>query len=108
MPRHGLNPIIRTMRDFDDGDAWGNAMAWAFGVAETLEYLGFPVPPEMEYRCSPLGPVLEREPDSFPDCEVLAYFDSEPYPQAAADTIYRAGQILNRYLGVLDRAGLSY
>lgn len=95
------------MRMDDTEDPWGTAMQHSFAIAEALTYLGWEhyVPAETEFRCSPLGPALDREPDQYPDCLYAADLQSGVM---TADEANRTLKVLHRYLRLLKYAGMDY
>ena len=83
---------------FGDGDPWGSAMTWWFSVADEIHFnRSFAVPAAWRFRPSPLGP--SNDPDAF---------ETEAVQAASDEALMKFGAVLNRYAGVLKRAGKDY
>lgn len=87
----------------DDGDPWGNAMQFRFGIAELVYRYG-DVPEHWEFEPG-LSANETPEEDSFPDSE-LEYLYQNGY--CTLDDMIKTGNILKRYTDHLDNKGLSY
>jgi len=80
------------------GDSWGTAMQWFFTIADELYFeREITVPSEWEFRPSPLGP--SNDDDDLTTQMVRGYDD---------ETLVAFGNILNRYVRFLKRAGKYY
>ena len=91
--------LMHEFRIAQSGDWWGDTMHWWFTVAEEI-YLNRPdleVPPAWRYRQSPCG--AQNDPDDYVTADVQSTDD---------ESLMRFGRALNRYAGILDRAGASY
>jgi hypothetical protein len=93
----------------DPDDRWGHAMAWWFGVAETLHAMDEDIPDAWQFRPSPmnenrtLADVAASE--EWPDTQIAEYVQDGTY--SATDLIH-AGNVLSRYANILQRAGMAY
>jgi hypothetical protein len=80
------------------GDKWGHTMSWLFHIADELyHHRETPVPDDWGFRPSPLGP--SNDPDSY---------ETECVAEATDEELVRFGNVLNRYAGLLKRAGRDY
>jgi hypothetical protein len=80
------------------GDAWGNAMNWLFHIADELYHNRLtPVPDDWGFRPSPHGPT--NHPGDY---------ETECVAEASDEDLIRFGNVLNRYAGLLKRAGHDY
>lgn len=78
-------------------DPYGTSVSHCMGLCEALGSNGCEdlIPGELQFRPSPLGWILERDDESWPDCEYAAMLDDGSItPEQAA----RAAAILGRYL----------
>jgi hypothetical protein len=99
--RPNRNPVLAIMRDDFDSDEWGTAIGWGFAVAELSTLEGVDVAPELEYRPSILGPILEGYPDTY----LQEMYEAD---EVSEDDLREAGKLLARYLDWLRAAGLDY
>ena len=91
-----------------NGDRWGSAMGALGEIAHALEHYGRDyVPAAWGYRDSMICHGLERHSSGEDDQArtVAAYIARSPERERE---IVRAGNVLDRWIGCLDRAGLSY
>lgn len=84
------------MMGWDSGDRWGSAMGMFFDVAETLYRREAEIPTEWGYRPGAGG---VGEPETW-EAEIMIDADTPD--------LIRLGKVLDRYTGMLDRAGESY
>lgn len=91
--------------DLGDGDPWGTAISWAFGVAEILNARSEDVPDELEFHPSPYVLTSTERPEEYPDAEVWDLLNDGDV--SVADLQF-AGRCLARYLDWLRAAGLDY
>lgn len=104
--RPNKNLILAVMRDyFGDGDPWGTAISWAFGVAEVLYSRGHDVPAELDYQPSPFVALSTEAPEEYPDSEVWQMLHDD---EISVEDLQFAGRCLARYLDWLRAAGLDY
>jgi len=89
MARPNKNYILQLMRDWDMGDPWGTAMAWAGACAENLAYIGADVWPGLQYRPSIIGPIIE----SAEDFEVAFFIGTAEYDEAENEPVLIARDI---------------
>ena len=94
------------------GDAWGASMGALFDIAHALEHYGREgVPSHWDYCGSPFCTGLLPSSDARKTGEdqtargIAAYIARHPERERE---IVRAGNVLDRYIGILDRAGRSY
>ena len=100
-----MNASIRELiqQDLDDGDAWGSAMLHWFAISGWLHRLGHTTPPEWEYL--PGMAVMDEDPEEWPDSEYGSLWAAGEFD---VDDLIQAGNVLCRYVAILDRAGHSY
>lgn len=91
------NDLLFEIRMGDVGDPYGLAVSYLFAIADYLTELGEHVPPEWDFRQSPLGPDTE----SF-EWETLCELRTPPA------TALRVGQVLHRWITKLEIAGRTY
>ena len=112
---------LDTARMDDWDDPWGTAMTHFFGVAEVLYHARAEIPRRWQFRhpsgdsCSPITAFLahsehgEEDPcdcrGQWPDVEYVPFLDAGPLGVAM---LTYAGDVLNRYLGFVKRAGRDY
>ena len=82
---------------YDGGDAWGHVMHWWFTIADDLYFRGVPLPPDWEFRPSPMG--RANDPDDY--AAGMMQFISDHDALAF-------GKTLARYARKLEKAGRSY
>lgn len=93
-----------------NGDAWGSSIGALFDIAHAIEHYGKDYPPvDWEYRdslgCTGLLPSREsRFTGQDEDARVLA----AAILRGCEQSITHVGDVLHRYLRVLERAGKSY
>lgn len=92
-------------------DPYGTSVSHCMALCEALGAHGHEdlIPPEIEFRPSPLGWLLELETDpelqSWPDCEYADMIDDGTIsPEEAA----HAAAVLGRYLQFVKLAGKDY
>lgn len=80
--------------------AYSDALSHSFGLCEALTFWGHPeaIPAELGFVPSPMGCVLDREPDSYPDCLYAENIGDGSLTIAEAS---RALRLLGRYMGLL-------
>lgn len=107
-----MNAAIRELirQDHDDGDPWGSTMSHWFAVADMLHRLGYVTPPEWEYQALvrrwPAAALFPApDPEEWPDSEYAALWGAG---EIDVDDLTHAGNVLCRYVAILDRAGHSY
>lgn len=109
--RPNRNPILALMRDDfgGEGDPWGTALGWAFGVAEVLHYTGHEVPAEMQYRPGLTMPAYDGEGNvvfvDYPDARIAELYRAG---ELTTDDLEEAARLLSRYCDWLRAAGLDY
>jgi len=82
----------------NDGDGFGNCMAWLFPIAIELDLReSTAVPAEWQYRAGAMG--SHHEPDCYVAECLQAYSD---------ETILQFGNVLSRYQNKLHAADLTY
>lgn len=80
-----------------DGDEYGWAMSWLYGIADTICWKrDIDVPSAWEFRPSPLGFCKDDE------------FKIEILDDLSDNQLLYAGNLLHRYVGFLKRAGKDY
>ena len=86
----------------NDGDNWGNVMAWLFAIGDYITFeTDESVPDEWQFKPSPMG--------ANEDCFVfqsLRHFASEGEIMSA--DVLKFGNVLNRVRDILERKGESY
>lgn len=90
--------------DRDAGDAWGSTMSLLFGIADALTHADETVPSAWEYRHAPGCDALSPDED-YDAIAITAAIDSR---RVSWEDARHAGDVLNRYSHVLERAGRSY
>ena len=91
-----------------NGDPWGFAMGALFDIAHAIEHYGRDYPPaSWQYRDSPICHGLDHHESGENDRarSVAAYIAR--HPERERELIH-AGNVLDRYIGILDRSGRSY
>ena len=94
------------------GDPWGFAMGALFDLAHAIEHYGRDYPPQAwgfgdGMGCDGLLPSRDaaRTGEDRQARYVAAYIARHPERERE---VVRAGNVLDRYIGILDRAGRSY
>lgn len=113
MKRQALS-LVRM--DMDD-DPWGTGMTHFFDIADTIHHVR-EAPPAWQYRNPWLSRVSEiiecgndtgHNPEtcrcSWPQTEYIHFLEAG---ELGLDMLTYAGNVLNRYLGFVKRAGLDY
>jgi len=103
-----LDSLGIEVETYPNGDRWGSAMGALFDIAHTLEHYGRDyLPHAWGYRDSPICHGLDKHSSGENDQArtIAAYVLRHPERERE---IVRAGNVLDRYIGRLDRAGLSY
>lgn len=84
------------LRLSNDGDSWRTCMSWWFATAAELFERGVYLPPEWQYRPSPMGAI---DPDAY-ETPIVA--------EAGDDDLLRFGRLLDRYSSKLKESGKAY
>ncbi len=103
LTRDQKREALELMRMDRDGDDWGTSMAHHFGIAHALYHAGADIPGEWEYRHG-MGCQSEPDESEWPDAEYVFMTHSE----SGIAMLHYAGNVLNRYESLLERAGRSY
>ena len=114
MKRKSLN----LFRMDDWGDPWGTGMGHMFAIADIVYHAEESTPPGWYFRhgqsnCDPIAnyAIHAAEEDHtececiWPDTEYVPFLDAGPLGVAM---LTYAGNVLNRYLGFVKRAGRDY
>lgn len=98
-----MNTEAKFLISLDSGDdPWGHAMGHMFAIAHTLYMFGGPIPSAWQYRPG----LREDEPrGEWPDSEWESLYEDG---SVTADDLVQAGNVLSRYINILDSKGLSY
>jgi hypothetical protein len=102
----GRAEIMSLIRMSDDGDQWGNAMGFAFGICDVLWHAEdgtVDIPAQWQYRHSPV--CREVDMDQWPDSELQEMLTDG---LVSTDDLLYAGTVVDRYARWLDAAGKSY
>lgn len=105
------NPVMDVIREnFDGGDPWGSAIEAHFQICYTLTRYGAPVPADWEFR---MGAFEPEEDDNDPENEdgdgsYLGWELDLLMRQGHMSNLIDAGNVLKRYLHILEMAGYSY
>lgn len=103
MTRDERRDALALVREDDDGDSWGTCMMHWFGIANTIHgYIG-ETPAEWRYR--PGLFVNDVLTDEWPDREYAEAYRDE---RLSVEQLLYAGNVLERWSRMLDRAGRSY
>ena len=100
------NPVIDVARDYIDAhDPWGSALNLCFDICETLVRHGVPVPTDWEYSPGAFTGEGELDEDNdSPFCFELDFYMRHGH----VSNILHAGEVLSRYVRILELAGKSY
>jgi len=99
----GYKHIRAEYNMMDDGDVWGTALEWHFACADILyHYDPDMVPASWQFRHGPLCEGIENgyEQDMMDDLLDEGIVDT--------DDIRAFGNVMERYLNILRKAGRSY
>lgn len=91
--------------DREHGDTWGASMGALFGICDALRVAGEDIPASWQYRPG-MGASDELSPDE--DYEAIVITEAVDAGALTWDDVRRAGDVLNRYTHILERAGRSY
>lgn len=89
---------------WDSGDPYGSAMSAWFGIASALHVRGETIPAGWEFRPSPMLHTVDDLED-YPDLEIWEVLEAG---EASADDMRRAGDVLTRYVRLLEHCGRTY
>ena len=101
-------------------DPWGDGMRHFFAAADVLHHAGAPIPPRWQYQHGPLEfcnpiPSWHGGQTEHPNGEPCncSWPESEPVPFLDAgdlgiEMLTYAGNVLDRYLAFVKRAGKDY
>ena len=88
--------LMKEMRIAQSGDWWGDTMEWWFATAGEMWERGLDIPADWHYRPSPMG---GKDPEAY---------ETEVCEGATDDALRLFGRALNRYAGILKKAGKDY
>lgn len=109
-----MHKKLRALAQYDPADKWGDAMMLHFAIASVLTAAGDSVPAEWEYRPGLSLRGVDSVEVMFGDDDCAFGFATGQVARlymagdVTADDLVSAGNVLARYIGLLERAGLSY
>lgn len=123
LTREMKREALSTFRMDGGGDPWGEGMSHFFGVAEVLYHADQDLPERWQFRhgqsryCNPIEAFVahsNHDPEDeescdcsgmWPDTEYVPFLDAGPLGVAM---LTYAGNVFDRYLGFVKRAGRDY
>lgn len=116
LTREHKRKALEIARLDDWGDPFGTAMLHSFAIADTIEHMGGDCPPHWQYHhgaiCKGVLPDVlafqagdESADPLWPDCEYVPFMDAGEF---GIELLTYAGNVLDRYLAFVKRAGRDY